>query len=112
MNLQERKKILQDIFEYFQQITQWLPNNIDIANENMIKAESLITLLEVEDCGSVGGFDPDSPVKYESGFSLYDRFLALVNKHDTKIKKTCYFSIGDLKKYFKTISELREIFNK
>ena len=115
MNQQERTKILQDIFGYFLQITQWLPNNIDIAAEYVCKAEALIEYLEVIDCGSIGGFDPDNPIKRlgrqkfpSSEFELYNRFLALIRKHNTKLKKECGFTINNMTKYFKIISELRE----
>lgn len=35
MKPQKRKEMLQKIFEYFQQITQWLPDNINVAYESM-----------------------------------------------------------------------------
>jgi len=111
MKNNKRTIMLQNIFSHFQQVTQWMPNEMGFANDHIIKAEALIEYLEVEDCGSVGGYDSHSPVKIESGFKLYDRFLALVRKENTKIKKECYFTIDDMKKYFKILKELRETFN-
>ena len=107
--MKERIRILNKIFENFQQITQWLPNHIDSASKYVFKAESLIELLEAGDCGSVGGYDKDSPVIDESGFHLYNRFLALVRKYDNQndIEKCCQFDLDNLKRYFKTLSELR-----
>ena len=108
--MEQRIKILNSIFSHFQQITQWLPNNIDTASEYMLKAESLIEILEIEDCGSIGGFDKKSPVVHESGFFLYDRFIALVKKYNNKadINKCCQFDLESLGNYFKKISELRD----
>jgi len=104
-----RVKILQIIFEDFQQITQWLPNTIENSLEYHHKAEQLIEILEVADCGSVGGFDNANPVKRITGYELYDRFLALVHKYkdEDKIKKSCGFTLESLGKYFKTIVNLR-----
>ena len=51
---------------------------------------------------------------FDSGFRLYDRFLALVRKYGNEkdIKKQCYFDLENLKKYFIKLSKLREEFNK
>lgn len=110
--MEQRIKILNDIFSDLQQITQWLPNNIDTASMYMFKAESLIERLETDDCGSTGGFDPMSPVIRKSGFLLYDRFIALVKRYDNKndIKKCCQFDLENLGDYFKKLSELRSNF--
>lgn len=104
-----RIRMLNKIFGNFQQITQWLPNNIEIANKYCIGAETLIGILEVEDCSSIGGHDMLSPVKNESGFELYDRFLALVRKHNNEkdIKPVCGLNLTHLKKYFSVIHNLR-----
>jgi hypothetical protein len=105
----ERIVILNAIFSNFQQITQWLPSNIENAAEYMHKAEALIEILEVDDCGSVGGYDPHNPVEDESGFELYDRFLALVRKRNniSEIQQDCGFDVEKLKKYFLKLSKLR-----
>lgn len=111
--MKKRLKTLNQIFEYFEQITQWLPDSIENAAQYMFMAQSLIEFLEVEDCGSVGGYDKKSPVKHESGFTLYDRFLALVRKYKNgkDIKSGTYFNIYTLKDYFLKLSELREAYN-
>jgi hypothetical protein len=112
--LKERIIILNNIFGYFQQITQWLPNNMENCAEYQIKAEALIEYLEVLDCGSTGGFDKKSPVKWnESRFLLYDRFLALVRLYSNEkdIEKVCHFDLETLKQYFIKLSELRQSFN-
>ena len=103
--MEQRIKILNDIFSNFQQITQWLPNNIDNASKYMFKAESLIEILEVDDCGSIGGYDQKSPVIRKSGFLLYDRFIALVNRYDNKndIKKCCQFDLENLGQYLEKL---------
>lgn len=104
--------ILNAIFSHFQQITQWLPNHIETAAKYMYKAESLIEVLESDDCESIGGFDRTSPVLRESGFMLYDRFLALVRKYNNKsdIEKECQFDLDTLGAYFKQLFELRSSF--
>jgi hypothetical protein len=110
--MEQRIQILNHIFSHFQQITQWLPDNINIALEYMFKAESMIELLEVGDCGSIGGFDPKSPVNRKYGFYLYDRFIALVNRYDNKsdIKECAQFNLDSLGEYFKKLSKLRGSF--
>jgi len=105
-----RKTILQEIFSNFQQITQWMYNPPYMA-EYHFKAQSLIELLEVEDCGSVGGHDNSNPTKWESGYPLYDRFLTLLRKENTKLKKEVYFTPESMEKYFKQLTKLRETFN-
>lgn len=105
-----RLQILQQIFEDLQQITQWLPSNIDLGNESMIKAKALIEMLEIDDCGSVGGFDKNNRLKRDSGFDLYDRFTTVLRKHhkETDIEKCCNFTVESLKGYFQNLSTLRE----
>ena len=52
------------------------------------KAEALIELLEIHDCGSVGGIDPDSGGDSLHGLLyLEQRFEALKRKHAPKTKK-------------------------
>lgn len=106
----ERIIILNNIFGYFQQIIQWLPNHIDKASKYMYNTESLIALLEINDCGSVGGFDRTNKVLNESGFSLYNRFLALVRKYNNEkeIKVVSGIDLNDLKNYFLELSELHD----
>ena len=112
--LKYRIKVLNMIFSNFQQITQWIPSEIDIAHRYMLKAKGLIEMLEVGDCGSIGGYDRDNNVIFDSGFRLYGRFLALVRKYKNEkdIKRQCYFDLENLKKYFIKLSKLREEFNK
>jgi len=86
-----------------------LPNNIDIANKYMFQAESLIELLEKDDCGSIGGHDKNNPINSNYGFKLYDRFITLVNKYedDYKIENVFGFDKHKMGLYFKELSELR-----
>ena len=109
----KRKIILQKIFNHFQQMTQWIITSPKSYAKYFNKAESLIELLEIKDCGSVGGFDKNNPVKWnESKFHLYDRFLALIRKENTKLQKECYFTPETMRKYWLHIKEEREIWNK
>lgn len=107
----DRKIILQEIFSNFQAMTQWLdePDNYaKYAN----KAEALIEILEVEDCGSVGGYDQENQNKLVSGYTLYDRFLTLIRKENTRLQKECYFTPKTMTSFFKQLINLREKFNK
>ena len=109
----KRNIILQEIFSHFQQMTQWITTNPGNYCRYFNQAMGLIELLEVEDCGSVGGFDKQNPVKWgESGFQLYDRFLALLRKENTKLKKELYFTPESMRKYWVHIDGEREIWNK
>lgn len=108
----KRIKILQEIFGHFQQMTQWVTTSPNSYSQYFNKALALIELLEVEDCGSVGGFDTSNPVKWnESKFFEYDRFLALVRKENTKLKKECYFTVETMRKYWLNINQERENYN-
>jgi hypothetical protein len=105
-----RLEILQEIFEHFQQVTQWMPcvsTDADYSNgvtKYLFKAEALVEMLEVTDCGSTGGFDAG-----QECHGLYARFIWLVNKyHKTSdIKPSCNFTPDDLYKYFSEAGQLR-----
>ncbi|GAF75981.1 unnamed protein product [marine sediment metagenome] len=114
MKLHTRLKLLQEAFECFQQITQWIPWAMHHATEYHHKAEVLINILEVQDCGSIGGFDRENPMKRITGYELYDRFLTVLAKHNNEsdLKEACYFTPQTLGDYFKKARELRETFNK
>lgn len=101
--------ILQSIFEDFQQVSQWLPHQLYKAVKYTAQAEGLIELMEIEDCGSVGGFDLDNKIKHISGYGLYDRFLALLEKYNdvAHIKQCCGFTPFSLGKYFKRVNAQR-----
>ncbi len=107
MNKELRKTILQTIFDHFQMVSQ---DPLD--TESFYKAVGLIELLEVEDCGSVGGFDRENPMQHVTGFDAYDRFLTLLRKENIKLEKELYFTPETLGKYFTQLYELREKFNK
>lgn len=113
MEHKARIKILQMIFESFQQMTQWVTTNPNSYAEYHNQAKALIELLEIEDCGSIGGFDKDSPLPKICKYELYDRFLALINKHDDfdNIKPCCEFTPRDLIRYFNILDMTRETFN-
>lgn len=110
-------RLLNQAFGNFQQISQWLPNNLDTANHYDSKAAAIIEILELD---IFGGYRSRvkrgrQDCKYESsGNLIYDRFYYIVKelKCEKDIKKVCYFSVEDLHKYFKQLSELRESFNR
>lgn len=109
-------KLLNQAFNYFQQISQWLPNSLDTANHYDSKAAAIIEILELD---IFGGFRSrvkrGGEYKYESsGNLIYDRFYYIVKelKCEKNIKKVCYFGVEELHNYFKQLSQLRESFNK
>lgn len=105
-----RLTILQEIFNNFQQMSQWIISMPESYSKSYNQAEQLIELLEVEDCGSIGGFDRENPLVKQTGFKLYDRFLTLLNKkkQSSKLEPVCGFTPTILGKYFQTILTLRE----
>jgi len=109
----KRIVVLQEIFDNFHQMTQWVnhPNNYC---KYHYKALSLVEFLEVEDCGSTGGFDREFPLKHITKYNLFDRFLVLLRKYNDEenISPICDFTVEDLKKYFFTINKLRDNLHK
>lgn len=116
MTKKDQVKLLNQAFDNFQQITQWLPNSLDTANHYDSKAVAIIDILEEDLFGMrrsrfKRGYTP----KYESsGNNIYDRFYFIVKelKCEKAIKKVCYFGVEELHNYFKQLSQLRESFNR
>lgn len=85
-----RRVILAAIQGYLDRAYEWgeepARRRINVAwTENVIKyiyrAEALIELLEVHDCGSAGGFDKDTGDPRHGLFSLEERLEALKRKY-------------------------------
>jgi hypothetical protein len=74
-------------------------------------AAALIEVLEVIDCGSVGGYDKRAPLPAGVSYKLYARFIAVLRKHnkDKDIKGTCGASVRRLAVYFNTLAGLRDM---
>lgn len=118
-----RITILQEIFECFQQVTQWVPTHQTQADYSegvtkyLYKAEALIEILEVNDCGSTGGFDPDmaygpranDPTRPDHYIGLFGRFLWLVDKYgsEKKLEESCGFNIEKLTNFFLILNAAR-----
>ena len=80
-----RNLILKNIEHHLKLIDQWVQGaitNYGHAQKYQNKAEALIELLEVHDCGQVGGFDRGQPHSHE--LNLMDRYNWLKNKKDEK----------------------------
>jgi hypothetical protein len=100
----DRITILNAIFENFVCAFQWGNDSLETRIKEFHKAECLIELLEVDDCGSIGGYDRDNPVKNFTRFTLFDRFLTVVNK---------YGSLNKIKDYGgKNVQSLTEVVKK
>jgi len=108
--MKKRVETLQAIFGHFQQMTQWVIISPSGYAKYYQKAEALIELLEIEDCGSVGGFDNKNKLVKETKFDLYDRFLTLLNKTKKrpKLEPICGFTPTILAEYFKALYKQRE----
>ena len=75
-----RKTILIQIGEHLTSMNQWvLYENYDYASKYANKAESLIELFEVYDCGSIVGYD-EGQHELMPQASLHQRFSWLYNK--------------------------------
>ena len=104
------KKILDRTGDHFQQILQWSEShNFDNCFENQKQAETLIELVEIEDCGSTGGFGKTQP----EGQDLFQRWDWLYRKYigDPSRKRfgcsSC--SYMDIKKFYETKRTLRNL---
>lgn len=116
MTKKEIVKLLNQTFGNFQQISQWLPNNLDTASHYDSKAVAIIDILEEDLFGmSRSRFKRGYEPKYKSsGNNIYDRFYFIVKegKYEKDIEKVCYFGVEELHEYFYQLSQLRESFNK
>lgn len=84
----QRLTILNAIGDCFQQVIQWSeykePSWSENVTQYLYQAEVLIKILEIQDCGSVGGFDDSQPQPR----NLFDRWDWLFRKYnDPKDKK-------------------------
>lgn len=110
----KRIEFLQDVFSNLQCASQWIISNPSGYLEYITRADTIIQLLEIDDCGSVGGFDPNNKCKKVTGFEIYDRFLTVIRKHHkySDLKNECSFDVETLGEYYKHINELRDNFSK
>ena len=110
VNHELRLDMLNTIFEHFQQVTQSMASSPESEYKYYIKAEALIEFLEINDCGSFGGYDLLCPMQNVTGCSLFDRFLTLIRKYEDEnhIRPIFKFTLSKLTLYFKTIHNLRE----
>ena len=71
--------VLDEIAANLESIDQWAKTgHYRIAHEREIAAETLISLLEVNNCGSIGGFDKNQP----SGQNLLERWKWLEKQYN------------------------------
>jgi hypothetical protein len=102
-------KILTKALSCFQQMAQWSHSrNFDYVYQYQSQAEALIELVEVHDCGSIGGFSKgqqpngnDGSMKYGNKFhSLYARWLFLAEKYGYNTKGISKAWEPEIKKFF------------
>ena len=101
-----RLVMLNRIFDMFQYATQWPENS----TAYFYKAEALIEVLEIGDCGSTGGYDPQNRNRKLTGFDLFDRFLTVILKYDDSfnIKSSCNANLATLVQYYTQLRALRD----
>ncbi len=75
-----RNTILKAIKDELLSAKQWSVNGLEFKLFHRYKAESLIELLEINDCGSTGGFDQNNPLRTDTQDLLYNRYLTLKYK--------------------------------
>lgn len=108
MDSQTRIKLLNKAFGELQMATQWPLEALGVNSITM--AESIVEVLEAEDCGSIGGYDPENRHVRETGFDVFDRFLTVVRKHNDgpNIEPRCGASLRTLTAYFTRLENLRD----
>lgn len=80
----ENKLFLEKLAGNFGLIHQWMESgSIERVLEYKIRAEALIELVEIEECGSVGGYDKGQP----RSRSLGDRFEWVAKKNGIDVTK-------------------------
>jgi hypothetical protein len=102
--------ILTAIASHFQMASQFLAGNGSDYYKYICKAEALIEILEIDDCGSVGGFDKMNPNKGIVKHLLFNRFLTLIAKYPElkgEIKLSCGYTLDTLTRFYDSISGLR-----
>ena len=105
-----RITLLQKAFECLHHGLQFLhaPGTFEA---NLHKADSIIEILEVEDCGSIGGYDKENRNVTSTGHKIYDRFLTVLRKYDNEkdIKPICSFTPADIATAYKALSEVLSV---
>ncbi len=110
MHTINRTSILQWIAEHFQSGTQWFDDQPAIYHCYMAKAEALIEVLEISDCGSTGGFDNKNPLVTDTNHKLFNRFLTVLRKYredEHMIRVGCGFTLKTLSKFYDKLGTLR-----
>lgn len=84
--LNEIKICLEQMYSWGHQIEKRRVSTDHISHTQVYacKAQALIELLEVHDCGSIGGFDPETNPSVDGLYSLEERYAALKRKRYVK----------------------------
>lgn len=105
----KRIDILNKIFSEFQMAAQYTANQPASYVEHISKSEAFIQFLEVEDCGSVGGYDSKNQMELITKNKLYDRFLTLIRKDNeySDLESICGFDVKTLGEFYHSLELLR-----
>lgn len=101
----KRDVILKRIFECLSSVIQWseIPEWFDSASKYLVRAENLIEILEVDDCGSVGGFDLKNQPRKVSNSNIINRAICVADKYKSPVRS--FFSddgsFDDFVKFYK-----------
>lgn len=100
------KTILDTAFEELQMTEQWLrARNPEWASsyvQHINRAEALIELVEVFDCGSVGGFGKGQPQQRQN---LFERWLWLRDKYVAAKHRPGMAELTRIKRFFQQEDE-------
>lgn len=92
-----RDTVLKSIGDHLAQIAQWAElHSYDFVVKDYLRAEALIQLLEIEDCGSYGGYDKNQP----SARHIFDRFDWLCKKYGKAPKDFIEYNSEEVFKHF------------
>ena len=105
------KELLNEVFREFITIINWFPSGMESAYILYLKIETIINIIEVNNCGQIGGnyYKHPLPKEIASGYKLYDRFLKIVINYkledDIKFQST---GIWDLRDWYKKYESLKK----
>lgn len=109
MNVPTREILLNHAFEQLKQGFVWYKYRNTNGFEYFRSAETLIEVLEVFDCGSIGGVDVGQPPTSGTIASLGHRLDWLANKHKSYESEELKFSQEELLRMTKHMMDRMEL---
>jgi hypothetical protein len=103
MKSPSRQTILNEIFFYFVLMVKRSPLEKESMNQSKERAEIMIQLLEVCDYNNDGKFDKRGYPPNECKYELYDRFLGVLNRYNSKVESVAGLNTIKVCDYFNKI---------